>query len=48
MASEAPAEAIEIRLRDLRPGPPVSFIARVVQVERREITASAVRSSRGS
>ncbi len=38
MASEAPAEAIEIRLRDLRPGPPVSFIARVVQVERREIT----------
>jgi len=38
MASDAPAEAVEIRLRDLRPGPPVSFVGRVVRIERREIT----------
>ncbi|MHB1434736.1 MAG: hypothetical protein ACYCPN_03285 [Thermoplasmata archaeon] len=38
MASEGPAEPVEIRLRELRPGPPVSFIARIVQIERREIT----------
>ncbi len=38
MATDGAADPVEIRLKDLRPGPPVSFIARIVQVERREIT----------
>jgi replication factor A1 len=39
VAGEAPVEVPEVRLRDLRPsGSPVEVIARVVSLERREVT----------
>jgi len=38
MPPDPSPEAVEIRLRDLRPGPPVSFVARLVKIERKEIT----------